>query len=90
MDDCNLPASFSAIRSSSLVQIPLWTIVTAVIFSLLGLQACSDSSMDDCNLSGAQYRFRSDGSDSSMDDCNSGLSRHLRRASPFRFLYGRL
>ncbi len=48
MDDCNARpmATFSSI---SLVQIPLWTIVTARIYAEMELYLGSDSSMDDCN-----------------------------------------
>ena len=53
------------------VQIPLWTIVTALQTLKLNGISGSDSSMDDCNevyliIAGVVIA----GSDSSMDDCN--------------------
>ena len=48
MDDCNCFIA-RAHRAISVVQIPLWTIVTLRRASSHDLDLCSDSSMDDCN-----------------------------------------
>ena len=91
MDDCNLATTWAGLKKG-IVQIPLWTIVTAVAFDrqVACLQR-SDSSMDDCNFS-----------------CNSPMRKGFRDQIPlwaietvcpevricgefrFRFLYGRL
>ena len=48
MDDCNLGLSV-VLGRMSYVQIPLWTIVTAIRGMLIVTTPSSDSSMDDCN-----------------------------------------
>ena len=57
---------------SSLVQIPLWTIVIlSICASAVAASARSDSSMDDCNSDFAWcWHDEKECSDSSMDDCN--------------------
>ena len=70
MDDCNSPAACKN-YCHILVQIPLWTIVTAMDRVLEMCEIGSDSSMDDCNFLAAEQEHGVDaGSDSSMDDCN--------------------
>ncbi len=48
MDDCNLIFTFTE-KGASMVQIPLWTIVTQYRHTSIHLVRSSDSSMDDCN-----------------------------------------
>ena len=70
MDDCNARMKNATIRAK-VVQIPLWTIVTARHIHLVIIFASSDSSMDDCNRFTVPWLCASIvGSDSSMDDCN--------------------
>ena len=52
MDDCNV-LDTQNIYGGGDVQIPLWTIVTAVTLYLYYVVDRSDSSMDDCNLAPA-------------------------------------
>jgi len=90
MDDCNHPdVPFEFIFK--VVQIPLWTIVTAGGRGSCSVPWCSDSSMDDCNGNLAHP-------DSLLKKVQiplwtivtSRLRRRVTCAPKFRFLYGRL
>ena len=90
MDDCN-PDRRLRRMAMNVVQIPLWTIVTARLTTSVTPPPCSDSSMDDCNSAEMKEAiYVVTGSDSSMDDCNVPQANSILLGKAFRFLYGRL